>query len=177
MKASKIILLLIAMAALGGISFFVTFYTYNGKKTVKSTQTTPASISAHATMAGMGNSLTKSDITGTVGIQTTMIAEKSNSNHLTFEVVMNSQANDLRQYDLTKLAALSFGTQNNDPGTFEWEPGNNDAHNMVGYLIWNGTVDKNYNRINLELKDIGNISTRSFLWKKSKLIVKTLTNK
>jgi hypothetical protein len=178
MKASKIILLLIAMVAVGAISFFVTSFIYNGKNTVKSPQTGPTSTSAHATMAGMNsNSLTKSDTTGAVGIYTTLIAEKSNSNQLTFEVVMNSQTVDLHQYDLPKLAALSFGTQKNNPGTFEWESTNIDAHNRIGYLKWSGIIDKNYKKINLELKDIGHISTRTFSWKKSKLIDQTLTNK
>ncbi len=175
MKAFKIIPLLIAIVAVGIISYFAAPIIMNGKKANEISNADQASMAVHAAAAGTKSSLTTYDSTGMVGIYTTLLLEKSNSHQLVFEVVMNTDSDDLFQYDLTKIAAISFGTETDNPGTFEWESSNKNDHHMIGYLKWNGTLDRNYKNIILDLKGIDNVSLRTFTWKKSKLTDRILT--
>lgn len=116
---------------------------------------------------GIKTSLQRPDSQGTVAIQTTLIPEKSSSNKLFFEIVFNTHSGDLLQYEIGKLAKLSFGSNTNQKGTFEWELANEDSHHLVGYLTWKGEVLDD--RITLKLDNIANIPSRSFIWEKSDL--------
>lgn len=114
------------------------------------------------------STLTRVDSQGSVTIQATLLPEKSHTNLLTFEIVMNTHSGDLLQYDIRDQAQLSFGTTINRTGTFEWKYTNKDSHHMSGYLMWKGNIDED--DINLELKNIENIPTRLFTWEKKDLI-------
>jgi hypothetical protein len=183
MKGLKIFSLLIAVVMVGAIGFYLTDFIMNGNKAedssiadqVKQSQSN-GSDSVRANVTGTESELTKSDSEGAVAIKTTFLTEKSSSNQLVFEVVMNTHSVDLQQYDLTQLATISFGTDTNNPGTFEWEPSSQDSHHMMGYLTWKGALDENYKKINLDLNNIDNISSRLFSWEKSKLIDEILNN-
>jgi hypothetical protein len=174
MKWSKIFIYLFIVAVVGTMSYFITTYIVNGKNAEESSiaeqiEQKQSSNGMRENVEGTENELTKSDVNGAVAIKTTLLVEKSNKNQVVFEVVMNTHSVDMLQYDLPKLASISFGTSINTSGTFKWEPASNDSHHMMGYLKWDGAMDKNYQNINLDLKNIDNIPSRIFSWKKSNI--------
>lgn len=114
------------------------------------------------------SALTRIDSQGAVGVEATLLPEKSSSNELIFEIVMNTHSVDLLQYPLNELTHLSFGTAANTSGEFEWERASEDSHHMVGYLKWKGEVIEE--SITLEIKDIDNVSLRTFTWENDDLI-------
>ena len=124
---------------------------------------------------GVEFSLQRIDSQGTVVIQATLLPEKSKSNLLVFEIAMNTHSGDLLQYEIENLAELSFGSNTNTSGTFEWELVNEDSHHMMGYLTWNGDVLDD--RITLNLNNIENIPSREFIWEKSDLAKRAQTDK
>jgi hypothetical protein len=183
MKKLKIVSFLIAVLVVGAIGYYFTNLFINGSKPeVRSIadqvkQNPPnESNSVKDNVEGTESVLTRSNSEGTIAIKTTLLAEKSNSNKLVFEVVMNTHAGDLTQYDLTKLASISFGIDTNNSGMIEWEPTNTDSHHMMGNLIWIVELDKNYKNINLILNNIDNIPSRGFIWEKHKLIDEIFKN-
>lgn len=115
----------------------------------------------------MVNTLQKTDSQGTVAIQATLLPEKSSSNQLVFEIKMNTHSGDLLQYEIDKLAQLTFGSDLNKTGTFVWELANEDSHHLVGYLTWNGEILKE--SITLKINNIENIPSRTFIWEKDEL--------
>jgi hypothetical protein len=183
MKKLKIVSFLIAVLVVGAIGYYFTNLFLNGSKPevrsiadqVKENPPNESN-SVKENVEGTESALTRSNSEGTIAIKTTLLAEKSNSNKLVFEVVMNTHAGDLTQYDLTKLASISFGIDTNNSGIFEWEPSNNDSHHMMGTLIWNGVLDKNLKNINLNLNNIDNIPSQKFTWEKSNLINDNFNN-
>lgn len=177
MKGLKIVSFLVAFLAVGAISYYLTNLIINRDKTDGTSiaeqikQNQPASQdSVRENVKGTEGELTKSDSEGAVAIKTTLMAEKSSREQLVFEVVMNTHSVDLSQYDLTQLASISFGSNSNNPGVFEWDSANRDTHHMMGNLIWKGTLDENYKNINLDLSNIDGIQLRNFTWNKNKLI-------
>ncbi|WP_423799620.1 hypothetical protein [Neobacillus sp. SAB-20_R2A] len=182
MKGIKIIFFLIALFAVGAIGFYATNLIINGNEAegksmadqVKQNQSNVAK--ARPNVEGMKSELTKSNSEGAVAIKTTLLPEKSSGGQLVFEVVMNTHSVDLLRYDLSQLASISFGADINNTGTFEWLPTNKDSHHMMGNLTWNGTLDKNYKNIDLEIIKIDNIPSRKFTWGKSKAIDEILSN-
>ncbi|WP_312098635.1 hypothetical protein [Niallia sp.] len=118
-------------------------------------------------VSGTETSLSRADTQGAVTVQVTLIPEKSTSNELVFEVVMNTHTVDVLQYQIDKLAQLSFGTSINNTGNFEWKNENEDSHHLVGYLNWKGSVIED--NIILELNGIDDIPLRTFQWEKSEI--------
>ncbi len=115
---------------------------------------------------GTESTLTRIDSQGAVGIEVTPLPEKSSSDELVFEIVMNTHSVDLLQYQLNELAELSFGATNTTAGEFEWELSSKDSHHLVGYLKWMGPVMED--NVTLEIKNIDNIPSRVFEWEKLK---------
>lgn len=111
--------------------------------------------------------LSRIDSQGAVTVQVAILPEKSTKNELMFEIVMNARSVDLIQYQLNRLAQLSFGTKVNTSGEFEWRAVNEDSHQMVGYLKWKGTPSEG--GITLVLKGIDDIPSRTFVWTKDDL--------
>jgi hypothetical protein len=172
MKGIKILSLFIGVIAVGLIGYYLTDFILNGNKAaensianqVKQSQSNQSN-SVRTNVEGTESPLTKSNSEGAVAIKTTFLPEKSNNNQLVFEVVMNTHSVDLTQYDLSKLASITFDQDSGIPGMFEWEPENTDSHHMMGNLIWNGDVGENYKNINLNLSNIDNVPARMFTWK------------
>jgi hypothetical protein len=151
MKGIKILSLFIGVIAVGAIGYYITDFILHGDKAaensianqVKQSQSNQSN-SVRTNVEGTESPLTKSNSEGAVSIKTTLLAEKSSNNQLVFEVVMNTHSVDLTQFDLAKLASIIFDQNSNNTGMFEWEPDNQDSHHMMGNLIWNGEVGKNY---------------------------------
>lgn len=118
--------------------------------------------------------LSRIDSQGAVTVQVAILPEKSIENELMFEIVMNTHSVDLNQYQLNKLAQLSFGTTVNTTGEFEWKPVNDDAHHRIGYLKWKGNLSED--GITLVLKNIDDIPSRTFVWTKDDLVEIALTD-
>lgn len=115
-------------------------------------------------VTGQENVLTLTDSQGTVVIQTTLMLAESSNSQLVFEIVMNTHSVDLNQYDLTRIANLSFESTSALPGSFSWESSNNDTHHKLGYLKWSGTTPKDISALTLELEGIDEIPSRTFTW-------------
>lgn len=115
------------------------------------------------------NVLSKIDSQGEVDVEVTFLPEKSNTDTLLFEILLNTHTGDLLQYEVDELAQISFGSDINKTGIFEWELSNDDSHHTVGLLKWTGEVESNSN-IKLELKNIERDVSRSFIWNQSEVI-------
>lgn len=131
-------------------------------------------LSSSKEVKGTESELSRIDSQGAVAVQVAVLPEMSLENELMFEIVMNTHSVDLNQYQLNKLAQLSFGTTVNTTGEFEWKPENEDSHHRIGYLKWKGTPS--WDGITLVLKDIDNIPSRKFVWTKDVLAEIELTN-
>lgn len=118
------------------------------------------------------NVLSKIDSQGDVDVEVTFLPEKSNTETLLFEVLLNTHTGDLLQYEVDELAQISFGSEINKTGRFEWELSNDDSHHTVGLLKWTGEVKSNSN-IKLELNNIEKDVSRSFTWDKNEVISST----
>lgn len=125
-------------------------------------------------VSGQENELTISDSQGEVVIDATLIPEDSSKDGLVFEIVMNTHSVDLTQYDLTKISTLSFGSEGRASENFTWEPSSTDSHHIKGFLKWSGSVPKNSSLIQLELKDIDQVTSRIFAWKQKNTIKQIL---
>lgn len=110
------------------------------------------------------STLTREDSQGSVAVQTTLLPMESDANQLTFEIAMNTHSGDLLQYSLETQAQLSFGSTIINSGVFEWKLVNEDSHHLTGYLKWKGKIQEE--DITLQIKDIDNIPSRTFTWKK-----------
>lgn len=121
----------------------------------------------------MLTSFQRTDSQGTVVIQATLLPEKKSSNQIIFEIKMNTHSGDLLQYNLEKIAQISFGSNLNTTGTFKWDLANEDSHHLVGYLTWSGEVVDD--RITLTLNNIENVSSRTFIWEKNNMTAITAT--
>jgi len=178
MRGIKVVALVAAVIIVGFVGFYLTNFFLDGSKTkesstsVKVQQSSSNKTSTEQTNAKeMESELTKINSEGAVEVKATLVPEKSSNSQLVFEVMMNTHSVNLSQYDFTKLAAISFGTNKNISGTFKWDSTNDESsHHVMGYLVWNGVFDNNYKAINLDLKDIDNVSSRVFTWEKSKSI-------
>jgi hypothetical protein len=114
------------------------------------------------------NLLTKTDSQGAVTVQATLLPEDSNRNRLVFEIAMNTHSVDLSQYDLTRLAEISFGEEEQNQN-FEWESLNNDSHHIKGTLTWRKEIEEIPENLTLILKDIDQITSRIFSWDEENL--------
>lgn len=162
MRGIKVFALLAAVIIVGFIGFYLTnLFLDGGKAKESSTSVQVQQNDSDKTSAGQTNGkemeskLTKINYDGAVEVKATLVPEKSSNNQLVFEVMLNTHSVNLSQYDYTKLAAISFGTNANISGTFEWDSSNQESsHHVMGYLVWNGVIDNYYKAINLELKGI-----------------------
>ncbi|WHY68460.1 hypothetical protein [Neobacillus sp. SuZ13] len=93
----------------------------------------------------MESEWTKINSEGAVEVKATLVPEKSSNSQLVFEVIMNTHSVNLSQYDFTKLAAISFGTNKIISGTFKWDSSSDESsHHVMGFLVWNGDFKNNY---------------------------------
>ncbi|WP_394237312.1 hypothetical protein [Niallia oryzisoli] len=129
---------------------------------ITSTQNDNAKLMNSKTDEISGFDLTRMDSQGAVGVEATILPERSSSNELIFQIVMNTHSIDLLQYPLDELARLSFSSIENPSGEFKWELTNDDSHHLVGYLKWKGSVIED--NIILKINNIDNIPSRTFEW-------------
>lgn len=177
MKGLQIISLGIGVIVIGIASFYLTNLFINWNKAEETSiaeqvikTSGNASVTDRPNVSGTENDLSRMNSDGAVVIKTTLLTEKSSGNQIVFEVVLNTHSGNLLQYDFAKLANINFGNTNNNTGVFEWQPSNQDSHHLQGLLTWKGEIDKAYNAIELNLKDIDSIPSREFNWEKSKMI-------
>ncbi|MCM3668956.1 hypothetical protein M3181_08070 [Mesobacillus maritimus] len=173
MKKVNLILTLIIVVAV------IIFGSYLVNKTESSEKVVPEKTVAEqvkdsseeqgrSNVEGAQNLLTKTESQGAVTIEVTLLPEQSNRNLLVFEIAMNTHSVDLNQYDLASLAEISFGDDEKKQN-FEWESLSNDSHHMMGSLTWKGELEEIPENLTLILKDIDQISSRTFKWEKEEL--------
>lgn len=112
--------------------------------------------------------LTKKDSQGAVTVQVSLLPEESNRNQLVFQIAMNTHSVDLSQYDLARLADISIGGEAQNQN-FEWESLNNDSHHIMGILTWKEELEEIPENLTLIIKDIDQITSRTFSWGKEEL--------
>lgn len=108
------------------------------------------------------NHIEKSDSQGEVTINVTPLLE-SEKERLAFEVEMNTHSVDLLQYELDKVAKVSFGQRQN-VSNFTWETISADSHHTKGVLTMEGKWDSDVSFIELKLENINSVPLRSFKW-------------
>jgi len=148
------------LSQLGSLDFF-------HKETVKAKQLSNTDPMKQENKEKLEKSLIKMDTQGAVGVEVTLLPDKSTSNELIFEVTMNTHSVDLLQYKLNELAHISFGAVENHSGEFHWEVTSEDSHHLVGLLKWKGSVSND--SIVLGLEGLDGVPLRIFSWDKSVL--------
>ncbi|WP_404328128.1 hypothetical protein [Mesobacillus maritimus] len=161
----SLIIVVVAVIALG--SYFVNKTDSSEKVGTEKSVTEEVKVSSDeqdgSDVERTQNLLTKTDSQGAVIVQVTLLPEESNRNQLIFEIAMNTHSVDLSQYDLARLAEISFGEKGQNPN-FKWEILNNDSHHIMGTLTWQEELEEIPENLTLILKDIDQITSRIFSW-------------
>lgn len=104
---------------------------------------------------------TKDNSEGTVSVVVTPQNINNDSSTLDFEIVLNTHSEELNN-DLVAVSEL-VDDQGNSYRPISWKGDNSGGHHRSGILKFNPILPKP-KFIELKIKNIGNVSERSFKW-------------
>ncbi|MFT9597403.1 hypothetical protein [Mesobacillus sp.] len=162
-KYKRIVLVAAIVVLFGGSVYLILDFDKNAQSV---TSTMAEQVKGKKEVAGLNqkdDSLTKTDTQGAVAVKATIIPEKSNTNQLVFELVLNTHSVDLSKYNITKASKIVFD-EREESQEFIWKTSSEDSHHMSGVLTWDGLVTVDFKEVSLKLEQIDNIPVRTFSW-------------
>lgn len=162
-KYKRIVLLAATVMLFGGSVYLISAFDKNAQSV---TPTIADQVKGKKEVAGINpkdDSLTRTDTQGAVAVIATIIPEKSNTNQLVFELVLNTHSVDLSKYNISKASKIVFDCRE-ESQEFIWKASSEDSHHMSGILTWDGQVTVDFKEVSLKLEQIDNIPVRTFSW-------------